>query len=1080
MATGIVCTWWQMKKADEQIRDELLQQSTLVSWALDADQIVSLKGNRSDLNSPVYQRIKSQLMETRELYPSCRFLYLTRRNAEGKIVFLVDSEPETSENYSPPGQEYEEATKEFQNVFVKGVSATEGPVSDRWGTWVSSMVPVFHPGNSSLVAVLGMDVHARRWRSLVVFRGLPPLIFTIVMMAILTIGYSMLRLRERRPEAFKGHLLWSVEAVAAGAAGIVMTILFVYLARQVETLDRRDDFRRLATAQAKLLQQAICRIGDNNLEALASFFECSEFVDRDEFSRFIVFLQHRPQAHSWRWIPRVAAEGRSTFEQQVRAGGDPDFEIWEAGSDGSRHPPGDRPYYYPICYAEPSAKNHGIRGLDEATDPVQWEAMDAAVKTRLMTASDPGRVWIGDGHWEKGITLYRPIFHPQDPRNLLGFVSAVIRVDALLWRTFAGDSAKSEEMIVADFYQLRRGEPLLLASNDPLGLKSAIQNTSSFERSDVFRISAPIFAFGKVYALVARPAPRFHDRRLVSTSWRVTWAGLLITSMLSALVGILGNRRHLLEKEVESRTMALRESEESYRGLFNSIRQAIYILNDKGEFIDVNEGAQDLYGYSREEFMGKTPAFLSAPNRNDPTIAMRALGLAFAGQPQFFNFWGLRKNGSVFPKDVWLCKGIYFGKSVVIAIANDISERLSAESERVRLQAQLNQSQKLESVGRLAGGVAHDFNNMLQAIMGNAALALEEAPAGSSLRESIEEIQHSAERAADLTRQLLAFASRQTARPRVLNLNETIEGLLKMLRRLIGEDIDLSWQPQADLWPVKIDPTQIDQVLANLVANARDAIAGVGRVTIETSNLSCDDERCLNLHDGCKPDSEYVVIRVSDNGKGMDEETRVHVFEPFFTTKPAGKGVGLGLATVFGIVNQNNGFINVTSQLGRGSSFEIGLPRCAESLAPKPQPENPPGRPGGQETILLVEDEKTVLAFGRASLSRLGYNVLPAGTPKEALAIAESAGAIHLLITDVVLPGMNGRDLAAEIVRKKPGIKCLYMSGYTADVIAHRGILDENVDFIAKPFTIDAVAAKVRDILSRQTAKDISGTNTNK
>ena len=395
----------------------------------------------------------------------------------------------------------------------------------------------------------------------------------------------------------------------------------------------------------------------------------------------------------------------------------------------------------------------------------------------------------------------------------------------------------------------------------------------------------------------------------------------------------------------------------------------------------------------------------------------------------------------------------------------DITERKRGEAEREKLQEQLTQAQKMESVGRLAGGVAHDFNNMLQAILGNAALALEQIPADSPVRENLEEVLKSAQRSADLTRQLLAFARKQTIQPKVLDLNDTVGGMLKMLRRLIGEHIDLVWMPGADLWPIKMDPSQIDQILANLCLNARDAIAGTGKVTLETTNVTLDDTY-VQSHPECVP-GDYVLLAVSDTGMGMDVETRSHLFEPFFTTKEPGKGTGLGLATIFGIVKQNQGLISVSSEPGQGSTFKIYLPRIdSQVLAAVAATQKSDLR--GTETVLLVEDESQILALAKRILQNHGYTVLAAQSPEAALKLAEQhSGSIQLLVTDVVMPGMDGRELRNRLVACQPGLRCLYMSGYTADVIAHHGVLDEGVQFLQKPFTIESLAKRVREALQQ-------------
>ncbi|MDF1613550.1 hybrid sensor histidine kinase/response regulator [Desulfurivibrio dismutans] len=396
----------------------------------------------------------------------------------------------------------------------------------------------------------------------------------------------------------------------------------------------------------------------------------------------------------------------------------------------------------------------------------------------------------------------------------------------------------------------------------------------------------------------------------------------------------------------------------------------------------------------------------------------------------------------------------------------EVEERKRRRQREKLLQTQLNQAQKMEAIGTLAGGVAHDFNNILTVIKGYAELGLMHLKESQPGHEEFTGILDAARRSTDLTRQLLAFARKQTVTPQVLNLNETVAGILKMLRRLIGEEIEFNWQPAAELWPVKIDPGQVDQVLANLCVNARDAISHRGRISIETANVGLDGQYCAT-HAGCQP-GEYVRLTVSDNGIGMDRETQAHIFEPFFTTKETGQGTGLGLATVYGIAKQNQGFINFYSEPGQGSTFRLYLPRHLttedEDRAPAPSPAT---IGGGSETILLVEDDPTILAVTTRILQELGYRALTAATPREALALAEQhQGELDLLLSDVVMPEINGRELAEKIRARQSAIRCLFMSGYPAEVIAHNGMLEKGINFLQKPFSMAELAAKIRSTLS--------------
>ena len=396
-------------------------------------------------------------------------------------------------------------------------------------------------------------------------------------------------------------------------------------------------------------------------------------------------------------------------------------------------------------------------------------------------------------------------------------------------------------------------------------------------------------------------------------------------------------------------------------------------------------------------------------------------------------------------------------------LISDVTELKKSEEERVKLEAQLHQVQKMESIGSLAGGVAHDFNNKLSVILGHAYLALAET-IPEQVRASLEDIRKAAEQSADLTRQLLAFARKQTIVPKVLDLNETVAGMLKMLNRLIGEDIELTWQPAPGLWPLRLDPSQIDQILVNLCVNARDAISGGGKITIATENHTVDDDYCSTHLDASA--GEYVRLAVSDSGCGMSREISERIFEPFFTTKEVGKGTGLGLATVFGIVKQNDGFINVYSEPERGTTFTVHLPRHADASESVPQGATAPAIPVGREKILLVEDEPAILNMATIILKKLGYSVLPAHTPTEAVRLAqENAGMISLLITDVIMPEMNGRELATGLQAQNPRLKCLFMSGYTADAISVHGVLEAGVHFIHKPFSLPDFAVKVREVL---------------
>jgi len=495
--------------------------------------------------------------------------------------------------------------------------------------------------------------------------------------------------------------------------------------------------------------------------------------------------------------------------------------------------------------------------------------------------------------------------------------------------------------------------------------------------------------------------------------------------------------------------------------IIDSAQEGIMVYDSELRYLSFNPFMEKLTGLKASDVIGKTPSDLFPFMEESGVVGdLKKVLRGENVKPREFQdkIPKLGRNGWVIQTNAPLLntKGEIIG---ILGMVRDITEQKKTIE-------QLQQAQKMESVGRLAGGVAHDFNNMLGVIIGYAEIAMEKVDTGQPLHSNLQEIRNAANRSADLTRQLLAFARKQVVSPKVLDINETVDGMLKMLLRLIGEDIDLAWLPGVDVWPVKVDPSQIDQILVNLCINARDAITGVGKLTIETENISFDEAYCADCANFVP--GEYVLLTVSDNGSGMDKKTIDKIFEPFFTTKGVGKGTGLGLATVYGIVKQNNGFINVCSEPRNGATFKIYLPRHAGVTEEKRMEAGAAPLKGGQETILVVEDELVLLELNKFILERQGYQVLTAGTPGEAIRLAkEYTGEIHLLMTDVVMPEMNGQDLSRKMLSRSPHLKCLFTSGYTADVIAHQGVLNKGVHFIQKPFSRKDLAAKVREVLDQ-------------
>jgi PAS domain S-box-containing protein len=489
------------------------------------------------------------------------------------------------------------------------------------------------------------------------------------------------------------------------------------------------------------------------------------------------------------------------------------------------------------------------------------------------------------------------------------------------------------------------------------------------------------------------------------------------------------------------------------------VGEGIFVTDAQGTIQFVNPAFKRMTGYSGEEAVGRNLRILESGEQDE--LFYRNLWETVSGGTTWSGrIVNKRKDGALYTEETTISPVRDALGQIVnyVGVGRDITDHL-------RLAAQFQHAQKMEAVGLLAGGVAHDYNNMLTVILGYAELAQRKVDPAQSLHGDLEEIIKAGKRSTGITRQLLTFARKQTITPVVLDLNKAVTNMLNMLRRLIGEGIDLVWLPGKELALVKMDPVQVDQILANLCLNARDAIADVGKITIETGNVVFDEAYCAD-HVGFVA-GEYVLLAVSDNGCGMDKETLDQIFEPFFTSKAVGQGTGLGLSMVYGIVKQNHGFINVYSEPGKGTTFRIYLSRCADH-AVDAQGEKAVETPLSHgETVLLVEDEPALLKMSKMMLQKIGYLVLAAGTPGEAIGLAKKhAGDIHLLLTDVVMPGMNGKDLAERLHVLRPNMKILFMSGYSVNMITDQGVLDESVNFIEKPFSMKDLGVKVAETLT--------------
>jgi len=531
---------------------------------------------------------------------------------------------------------------------------------------------------------------------------------------------------------------------------------------------------------------------------------------------------------------------------------------------------------------------------------------------------------------------------------------------------------------------------------------------------------------------------------------------MAITTLANGVTACIGHDISARKEAEQARV----DAENKYRTLVEQVAAISYIaeLGIHGQWLYVSPQIEAITGYSQDEWLASSRDWTRHIPQEDHSVIEAAEAASLRGERFQAEYRIVRRDGAViWVSDTAVVVSGSYSHPVMEGIIVDITDRKLLEN-------QLQQSRRMEAVGRLAGGIAHDFNNLLTIIKGYAELALQRTGIQQELRADVQQIENAAERASMLIRQLLAFSRRQVLQPKVLDLNAIVLGLDKLLARLMGEHIEMLTRCGPDVGHVRADPAQIEQVIMNLVVNARDAMPKGGRLTVETVNVELDSTYARD-HVSVKP-GPYVMLAVSDSGTGMSPETVAHIFEPFYTTKESGQGTGLGLSTVYGIVKQSGGYIWVYSEPGKGTTFKVYLPRVAEQVETKPDPVEIRAAGKGSETILLVEDEEAVRELASRILSAKGYSVVAAKSTKEAEQYSEKyGGKIHLLLTDIIMPGTSGRELARRITARHPRTRVLYMSGYTDNVLAQGGVLEAGLSFLQKPFTPGALVQKVRDVL---------------
>ncbi|HPQ69351.1 MAG TPA: CHASE domain-containing protein [bacterium] len=1109
----------RVETVNRNMRERLVQQTVSIAHMIDEQDTKELTFTADDHGRIHFERLRSQLVAYSHIVPVHGIYTLAQKN--GNLVFGPTSLPAGDPHEAKSGNVYRRTTTEDMRVFHEGLPRSFGPHTDVCGTFVSALAPVVDPVSGQVLFVVGMDVEESVWREALGNTREAPIIGTVLLLLIVWGAFAVSMLRYRLPAPLRVRLNIA-DALLVAVISLAITAAATLLVYEAESRTRKSQFQRLAEPNTEQVVDGL-RLIDNNLTAVAKFFAGSEYVTDTEFALFTRRMVRNSAMDVLTWVPYVEDARRRAFEKAASAGSGMPYRIWDVDGNGNEIPATHREAYFPVLYLEPPKDLERLAGFDLAAEESSHTSLEIAAASGLSTTSEP--YFESEGNKRKPvISAIRPVFQGNDDlSHLLGFLVADIDFRTLLRSNLSQQSGGYLLVRLANIAMDGRTIPLAqYPTNGESDYPILINSNNTLRLSlDYYR---PVFLFGRCFVLESTPTEVFFHAHPIRSAWGVGLGGVFISLILSMFVSFLRSRQSDLEREVAQHTASLQTSlrrAQEQQGVIAALstssalsgmdietlaaelteqaakaaevnRLAVWLFNPEGTQLtcldmynaatgrhEVGElmeremcadriislgGSQfaDVYDASTDERTASCYEDYLKPQG----VASVLVAVIRAGDRN----QGMLCLESVGTKRRWLADEITFACQLAdqLAIAILADQRKRSEREQARLQDQLQQAMKMEAIGRLAGGVAHDFNNILTGISGYAEIVQSSLRWDDPIQADVEEIRNAAERAAGLITQLLAFSRRQIIDPKVIRPNEVLQNSQKMLRRIIGEDVDFVFKPTDNLWSIKVDAGQLDQILVNLAVNARDAMPSGGKLTIETQNVVIDEEYC-RAHPGLMA-GNFIMLAVGDNGVGMNEETMQHIFEPFYSTKAKGKGTGLGLATVYGILRQNQGLVNVYSELGVGTTFKIYFPAImeeAEQIAQREEAENPTGT----ETVMLVEDEDMVRRLARKILEKHGYTVIEMNNGGEAFHYCElHDNHIDMLLTDVVMPELNGKELYAKLVEKRPGLKSLFMSGYTENIIAHHGILDDNIEFIQKPFTTRSLTRKIREVLDKPAA----------
>ena len=1073
---GLVCALWRAHAVDRRLRSELLARARVAARAVAPERVAKLTGSEADLGTPDYLRLKEQLARMCDAQPGCRFLSLLGRRPQGEVFLFLDSEPPPSDAYSPPGQVYGEISTPNRRVFDEGTEAVTGPSTDRWGTWVTAWIPLGKSPAADGVAFFAMDVDAKQWRQAILLECAASLavVFLCCGLVVALVALGQQARSPRKGEnclrtvianlpvllaAFdeKGHIIaWNKECeqVTGYSAAEIVGNEKALEALCPDAENRqwaRDAVRKEPGDFRGLKSDLAAKDGEVRTVAWSSL---SQSVPIPGWASWVIgvdITEHKRAEAQLRFQALLLSQiqdkvtatdltGRITYvnEAECRSFGKSAEEIVGQHVE---------------TYGEDTARGASQREIVESTLSQGWWRGEVVNKIR------DGQEMILDCRTQ----LVRN--ERDEPIGMVGISTDITeqkRVQESLRESRAILQAAMDHsqagIVIADRHgKIRfinkaglkiggKGKQELVVSLDEC---ASAWESYHFDGRRLANDEVPLaraFLRGEVNSLeflLRRPAG---DIAVWANAGPIWDAEHNICGSVAILVDITNRRR--AETDRERLMLAVEQAHE-----------IIVITDTQGTIQYVNPAFERTTGYSRDEAIGQNLRMLKSGAQDEPYYR-QLWDTIQGGQTWEGRLENRKKDGTHYTEEATISPVRDSSGSITnyVAVKRDITQVMALES-------QYRQAQKMEAIGQLAGGVAHDFNNLLQVINGYTEIAREDLATDSPATAALEEIANAGQRAALLVGQLLAFSRRQVLRPVTLCLNDVVESAARMLQRVIGEHIRLAIIPGQRLDKIRADRGTMEQVLMNLCVNSRDAMPEGGVLTIGTDNVAFTAEYC-RTRPWARP-GRFVVLSVADTGCGMSQETLERVYEPFFTTKVTGKGTGLGLATVYGIVNQHHGMIQARSKPGKGTTFRIYLP-VNEQESPLVEETPVAEAPGGTETVLLAEDEETVRELAKTILERAGYSVLCARDGEEALVLfRESSSRIDVLLFDVVMPNLGGREAYEQIRTLSPGIPVLFTSGYSESALHTNFVLHEGVALVQKPFGRDALLRKLREALDQ-------------